>query len=80
MKAIPVIALLFSLSAWSQQTIFFEDGSSFEVPEGKKIIIVDESVEQDGLVRVQFVPFTEPETEECTPSDELSTGAPPCED
>ncbi|NRA31032.1 MAG: hypothetical protein HRU11_12325 [Parvularculaceae bacterium] len=71
-------------------TIYFDDGSYVEIPEGQKAIIVPIWVKTNRLIQETPIRAYEPEpttddgpgieAPSCTPAGELSTGAPPCEE
>lgn len=69
-------------------TVYFDDGSYVEIPEGQKAIIVPIWVKTNRLIQESPVRAWEPKPEperkpadpqsDCTPPGQQSLGAPPC--
>lgn len=82
------LLMLSTAAARAGDIIYFENGESAEVPENFKVIVVPKWVNERRLVQqagvrvIDIEPRPEPsiDSQDCTPSGELSLGAPPCED
>lgn len=78
-------ACFFALPSYAEK-VYFEDGSSAEIPPAHKVVFIPRWVNPDtlvqirnGLVKPVVIP-AEPQEPDCTPEGELSTGALPCEE
>jgi len=74
------ILLLFAAAINASDIVYFEDGSSVEIPDGYKVIIVPDWVKPKYLKQEVEVNVLEPGFEDdqgdCTPANSLSLGAP----